>query len=74
MLFRSGLATTRFNGLELKGEYRLVTVFTRTGQITTNENPPFDQTAAAATTTTGSATTYNPNLPFQGAQQGLSGP
>ena len=69
-----GLATTRFNGLELKGEYRLVTVFTRTGQITTNENPPFDQPAAATTTTTGSATAYNPNRPFQGAQQGLSGP
>ena len=68
-----GLAATRFNGLELKGEYRLVTVFTRTGQITTNENPPFDQ-PAAATTTTGSATAYNPNLPFQGAQQGVSGP
>jgi hypothetical protein len=67
-----GLAATRFNGLELKGEYRLVTVFTRTGQITTNENPPFDQ--PAATTTTGSATAYNPNLPFQGAQQGVSGP
>jgi prepilin-type N-terminal cleavage/methylation domain-containing protein len=69
-----GLAATRFNGLELKGEYRLVTVFTRTGQITTNENPPFDEPAAATTATTGSATTYNPNLPFQGAQQGLSGP
>jgi prepilin-type N-terminal cleavage/methylation domain-containing protein len=71
-----GLAATRFNGLELKGEYRLVTVFTRTGQITTNENPPFDQPAATTTTTTttGSATVYNPNRPFQGAQQGLSGP
>jgi prepilin-type N-terminal cleavage/methylation domain-containing protein len=68
-----GLAATRFNGLELKGEYRLVTVFTRTGQITTNESPPFDQ-LAATTTATGSATAYNPNLPFQGAQQGVSGP
>ena len=69
-----GLATTRFNGLELKGEYRLVTVFTRTGQITTNENPPFDQPAVTTTTTTGSATAYNPNRPFQAAQQGVSGP
>jgi hypothetical protein len=51
-------------------------VFTRTGQITTNENPPFDQPAAATTTTatTSSATAYNPNRPFQGAQQGVSGP
>jgi prepilin-type N-terminal cleavage/methylation domain-containing protein len=62
-----GVAPTRFNGLELKGEYRLVTLFTRTGQITTNENPPFDK---PATTT---ATAYNTNLPFQGAQQGVRG-
>ena len=65
-----GIAPTRFNGLELKGEYRLVTVFARTGQITTNENPPFDIPAAA---TTASAPAYNPSLPFQGAQQGVSG-
>jgi prepilin-type N-terminal cleavage/methylation domain-containing protein len=64
-----GLAPTRFNGLELKGENRLVTVFARTGRITTNENPPFDEPAA----TTAAGTAYNPNLPFQGAQQGVTG-
>ena len=63
-----GLAPTLFNGLELKGEYRLVTLFARTGNITTNENPPFDNPSAP---TTGS--TYNPNLPFMAAQQGVSG-
>ena len=40
-----GLAPSWLNGLELKGEYRPVTVFTRTGQITTNENMPFDNPA-----------------------------
>jgi prepilin-type N-terminal cleavage/methylation domain-containing protein len=67
-----GLAPTRFNGLELKGERRLVTLFARTGQTTTNENPPFD-TPVVTTTGTASATSYNPNLPFQEAQQGVSG-
>ena len=63
-----GLAPTLFHGLELKGEYRLVTLFTRTGLITTNENPPFDKP-----TTTESGSAYNPNLPFLAAQQGVSG-
>jgi prepilin-type N-terminal cleavage/methylation domain-containing protein len=63
-----GLAPTLLGGQELKGEYRLVTVFARTGLITTNENPPFD------TPSTGSnGTSYNPNLPFIQAQQGVSG-
>jgi prepilin-type N-terminal cleavage/methylation domain-containing protein len=60
-----GLAPSRFNGQELRGEYRLVTVFTRTGQITTNENMPFDNLTAPA-----NGSSYNPNLPFIGAQQG----
>ncbi len=64
-----GLAPTLFNGLELKGEYRLVTLFARSGQITTNENPPFDNPANPAT-----GKTYNPNLPFVAAQQGARGP
>ena len=63
-----GRAPTLFNGLEIKGEYRLVTLFARGGQITTNENPKFDDPAAP---TTGS--TYNPNLPFVAAQQGVNG-
>ncbi len=69
-----GLAPTRFNGLELKGENRLVTLFTRTGHVTTNENPPFDKPVVATTgTSSAPAPAYNPNLPFQGAQQGVSG-
>jgi prepilin-type N-terminal cleavage/methylation domain-containing protein len=64
----AGLASTLFNGLELKGEYRLVTLFSRTGHITTNDNATFDNPASPAM---GSA--YNPNLPFLAAQQGVSG-
>ena len=54
-----GLATTLFGGQELKGEFRLVTVFARTGLITTNGNPPFDTPATGP-----SGTSYNPNVPF----------
>jgi prepilin-type N-terminal cleavage/methylation domain-containing protein len=64
-----GLATTLMNGRELKGEYRLVTLFARTGQVTTNENPPFDNPAAPSL-----GKSYSPDLPFQAAQQGVSGP
>jgi prepilin-type N-terminal cleavage/methylation domain-containing protein len=63
-----GLATGLFRGLALKGEYRLVSLLTRTGNITTNENPAFDNPAAPAN---GSA--YDPNIPFVGAQRGVSG-
>ena len=63
-----GLAPNLFNGLELKGEYRLITLFTRTGQITTNANPKFDN---PSTPTTGKS--YNPSVPFLPAQQGVSG-
>ena len=63
-----GLAPTLFGGQELKGEFRLVTVFARTGLITTNENPPFDTPATGPT-----GPSYNPNVPFLQAQQGVSG-
>ena len=63
-----GLAPTLLNGQELKGEYRLVTVFARTGLVTTNENPPFDTPSMGP-----NGTSYNPNLPFVQAQQGVSG-
>jgi hypothetical protein len=43
----------------LKGEVRIVTLFTRTGQTTTNENPTFN--------------VLNVNQPFVEAQQGVSG-
>jgi prepilin-type N-terminal cleavage/methylation domain-containing protein len=43
----------------IKGESRIVTLFTRSGQITTNDNPVFN--------------VLNVNQPFLEAQQGLSG-
>jgi hypothetical protein len=61
----SGLAS----GQSLQGEFRLVTHFARTGLVTTNANPPFD----IPTVNTSGVTTYNPNLPFISAQQGISG-
>ena len=61
-----GIAPTLFNGSELKGEYRLVTLFTRTGLITTNEDVPFD-------TVNVGTNNYNPNVPFLQAQQGIRG-
>jgi prepilin-type N-terminal cleavage/methylation domain-containing protein len=43
----------------IKGELRIVTLFSRTGQVTTNENPTFN--------------VLNVNQPFLQAQQGVSG-
>ncbi len=62
-----GLAPTRFaGGTEIKGEYRLLTIFNRTGQSATIDAMPFD------ITNLGTAN-YNTSLPFLGAQQGISG-
>ncbi len=64
----AGLAPTNFpTGAELKGEYALVTVYSRTGQILVNAPPRFDNPAHPAN---GS---YNFNLPFVDAQQGVRG-
>ena len=63
-----GIAPARFGGAELKGEYRLVTLFSRSGLVTTNENMPFDHPPASASTAT-----YNANRPFMAAQQGIAG-
>jgi prepilin-type N-terminal cleavage/methylation domain-containing protein len=64
-----GMAPTLFPGnAELKGEYRLVTLFTRTGQISTNDTVPFDNPASPA-----NGSTYNPGLPFTAVQQGIRG-
>jgi hypothetical protein len=52
----------------LKGEYRLLTLFTRTGILTTNDNVPFDNPAQPA-----NGTSYNVNMPFIQAQQGIVG-
>jgi prepilin-type N-terminal cleavage/methylation domain-containing protein len=62
-----GHAPNLFNGEAIKGEYRLVTLFTKTGQILTNDTVPFDNPAAPANGT------YNANHPFIQAQQGVRG-
>ncbi len=51
--------------LLLTGEYRIVTLFTRTGQITTNDNVEFDNPLNPA-----NGSTYNPGYPFLAASQG----
>jgi prepilin-type N-terminal cleavage/methylation domain-containing protein len=71
-----GLYPTLFNGTELKGEYRLLTLFARTGQITTDETMAFDPNAPPPPTNAVSDIangTYNPNYPFLEAQQGARG-
>jgi prepilin-type N-terminal cleavage/methylation domain-containing protein len=62
-----GVAPSRFAGAEIKGEYRLVSVFARTGRISTNKNMAFDQLPASS-----SAAGYDPNRPFVAAQQGMT--
>jgi prepilin-type N-terminal cleavage/methylation domain-containing protein len=57
-----------YSGPKLKGEYRLVTVFSRNGQVTTNGDVFFDNPLAPQ-----NGTAYNPNLPFLQAQQGITG-
>ena len=47
------------------GEYRIVTLFTRTGQITTNDDAEFDNPLNPA-----NGSTYNPGYPFLAAAQG----
>ena len=54
-----------YSGASLQGEYRVVTFFTRTGQVTTDENVAFDNPANPAN---GSA--YNPAYPFLPVRQG----
>jgi hypothetical protein len=63
----AGYTTLFAGGGAIKGEYRLVTLFSRTGQITTNEDAHFDTTANI------SGGTFNTNVPFLQAQQGVRG-
>jgi prepilin-type N-terminal cleavage/methylation domain-containing protein len=51
---------------QLQGEYRLISLFSRTGQITTADNVPFDNPNNPA-----NGVGYNPNYPFLAAQQGI---
>ena len=65
----AGLAPTNFaTGAELKGEYSLVTVYSRTGQILVNSPPRFDNPSNPA-----NGSFYNLNIPFVDAQQGATG-
>jgi len=52
----------------IQGEYRLVTLFTRTGQLITADNVQFDNPKNPANTVS-----YNTNYPFLAAQQGIKG-
>ena len=65
-----GLFPTLFSsGAELKGEYRLITLNARTGQISTDEDMGFDPNLS----TDISAGTYNANYPFLETQLGVKG-
>ena len=65
-----GLFPTLFSsGAELKGEYRLITLNARTGQLSTDENMGFDPNLS----TDIKAGTYNANYPFLEAQLGVKG-
>ena len=50
-------------GAVLKGEFRLVTLSSRTGAVTTTENPSFLDSSG----------NYSPNNPYVQAQQGVQG-
>ena len=54
-----------YTGPSLHGEYRIVSLFTRTGQITTSDHVQFDNPMAPA-----SGTTYNPGYPFLAVERG----
>jgi prepilin-type N-terminal cleavage/methylation domain-containing protein len=52
----------------LQGEYRIVSLFTRTGQVTTNDNVEFDNPLNPI-----NAPNYNPLYPFLATEQGSTG-
>jgi prepilin-type N-terminal cleavage/methylation domain-containing protein len=54
----------------IQGEYRVVTLFTRTGQVTTNDNAEFDNPIPP---NFANGARYNPLFPFLAAQQGARG-
>jgi hypothetical protein len=63
------LGPSSYQGAKLKGEYRLLTVFTRNGQVVTNDNALFDNPANPQA----GPNSYNPSLPFLQAQQAITG-
>jgi prepilin-type N-terminal cleavage/methylation domain-containing protein len=69
-----GAGAGLFPGPYLKGDYSVLTLFTRTGQISANANPPFFlDPAVGYTNQPGSTATYNPIYPFIQAEQGVNG-
>lgn len=54
-----------YGGATIGGEYRVVTLFTRTGQVTTADDVSFDNPAAPA-----NGATYNAGWPFLASRQG----
>jgi prepilin-type N-terminal cleavage/methylation domain-containing protein len=53
-----------YSGPSLQGEYRIVTLFTRTGRITSDDNVQFDNPLNPA-----NGSTYNPIYPFLSARR-----
>ena len=57
----------------LEGESRLLTLFTRNGQITVDQVSDFDTLPGDYNTATNGVPNYNPSLPLLRAQQGVRG-
>jgi prepilin-type N-terminal cleavage/methylation domain-containing protein len=62
------LTGTTYTGPTLQGQYNIVTLFSRNGQVTTNATVQFDNPSNPY-----NGTTYNPGFPFLPAEQGSRG-
>lgn len=61
-----GKSNRVFAGQVIKGEWALLTLFTRTGQVVSVESPPFDNPLAVTKNRP-----FNVNIPFIASQQGV---
>lgn len=61
------LTNTPYTGLQLGGEYSIVTLFARSGRILATAAAAFDNPVSTA------GPMYNPGYPFRAAQQGAGG-
>jgi prepilin-type N-terminal cleavage/methylation domain-containing protein len=69
-----GGSNTSIAGPYLQGEYSVITLNARSGQVSVNANPPFFlDPALGYTNQPGSNATYNPVYPFIQAEQGVNG-
>ena len=59
------MASTPYTGPKLQGEYRIVSLFTRTGQVTTSDNVQFDNPVNPV-----QRAIYNPLLSVPGDRAG----